>query len=302
MGFIGIILPIFGIFVLGFVGQKKFHIDIRGISTISMYLMTPFLVFRTFYETTFHINYIYLVLYCVLLCLCLILVDYLIAAIKKYSLEETCGMILSTVFMNSGNYGVPVVMLLFGVAGLDSAIIIMVVQQIMMYTVGVYYAAKGSKNQKENGVQSSLIAVIKMPVVYSVITGIIFNVLEIPLSDSIMAAINLVADASVPTIMISLGMQLANISMKQIEKQKLSLALLLKLVVSPIIAFGITLILPIDAMGEHILIILAAMPAAANTTMLAIQYNTKPDFVSSVTLLSTLLSLITLPIVFWIIL
>ena len=86
--------------------------------------------------------------------------------------------------------------------------------------------------------------------------------------------------------------------MKNVAVNKLSLSLMLKLAISPVIAFCISLFLPVDDLVKQIMIIMAAMPTAANTTMYALQYNTDPEFVSSATFISTVLSLVTLPVVF----
>lgn len=294
MEFLGVILPIFSIFVLGFIGQKKFHFDTKTISTMALYLMSPVLVFRTFYNTEFNASYGYLAIYTFGLCFALISIVYAVAFIKNYSVRETCAMILASSFMNNGNYGTPVVFLLFGAAGLDYAIILMVIQQVVMCTVGIYYAAKGSPDG--DGVQSAILAVRRMPIVYGGIIGGLFHYFSIPLSQSLVEAVNLVADAAIPTIMLTLGMQLANISVKKLAYRKLSLSLTLKLVISPLIAYGLTLILPVDDLVKQIMVIMAAMPTAANTTLYAMQFDTDPEFVSSTTLFSTILSLVTLPI------
>jgi predicted permease len=224
----------------------------------------------------------------------------MIAYFQRYSTSETCGMILASSFMNNGNYGTPVVLLLFGVTGLDSAIILMVIQQLVMCTVGVYYAAKGSPHG--NGIKSAIDAVRRIPIVYGGLLGAIFQFLHIPLSNSVKEAVDLVAGAAIPTIMIVLGMQLAKISIRNLAKAKVSWSLAIKLVISPFIAYILTLLLPVDEMVKQIMIIMAAMPTAANTTMYALQFNTEPEFVSSATLISTSLSLATLPIIFLIVL
>lgn len=300
MEFLTILLPIFGIFALGFIGQKKIGFDTKTISTMALYLMSPVLVFKTFYTTKFTIDYLYLTLYTFALCFALIVVVYIIAYFQRYSTSETCGMILASSFMNNGNYGTPVVLLLFGVTGLDSAIILMVIQQLVMCTVGVYYAAKGSP--QGNGIKSAVDAVRRIPIVYGGLLGAIFQFLHIPLSNSVKEAVDLVAGAAIPTIMIVLGMQLAKISIRNLAKAKVSWSLAIKLVISPFIAYILTLLLPVDEMVKQIMIIMAAMPTAANTTMYALQFNTEPEFVSSATLISTSLSLATLPIIFLIVL
>lgn len=298
--FLEVILPIFGIFVLGFIGQRKFNLDPKAISTVSVYLMTPFLVFRTFYNTEFNADFLYLIAFTFVICLSLVGVIYMVAYVRKYSREETCGLILASSFMNNGNYGTPVVFLLFGAVGLDYAIVLMVGQQLVMGTIGVYYAAKGSPDG--NGFRSALRAVRRMPVIYAAMLGIAFHYFNIPLTKPILESINLVANAAIPTVMLVLGMQLATISFKKLQGTKISIALGVKLVISPIIAWLIGVALPIDEVIKQIMIIVASMPSAANTTMYAIQYDTEPDFVSSVTFISTVLSLITLPIIFTILL
>ncbi|MFP3126139.1 AEC family transporter [Ectobacillus funiculus] len=300
MNFLFVLIPIFGIFAIGFIGQKRIGFDAKTISTMALYLMSPVLVFRTFYTTKFDLNYLYMTLYTFALCFALIAVVYIISFIRKYSTVETCGMILASSFMNNGNYGTPVVLLLFGAAGLNHAIILMVIQQIVMCTVGVYYAAKGSP--EADGIRSAIHAVRRMPIVYGAFLGGVFQLLNIPLGKSLQQAIDLVANATVPTIMIVLGMQLAKISVKHLEREKISLSLVTKLAISPAIAYVFTLFLPVDEMVKQIMIIMAAMPTAANTTMYALQFNTEPEFVSSATLLSTSLSLATLPVIFMIVL
>ncbi|WP_226528001.1 AEC family transporter [Metabacillus niabensis] len=300
MDFFLILIPIFSIFALGFIGQKKIGFETKTISTMALYLMSPVLVFRTFYTTTFNMTYVYMTLYTFALCFSLILVVYLIAFIRKYSVKEKCGMILASSFMNNGNYGTPVVLLLFGAAGLDYAIVLMVIQQLVMCTVGVYYAAKGSA--EGDGVRSAIRAVKRMPMVYGAMLGYLLQILHIPLGNSMTQAIDMVANAAIPTVMIVLGMQLAKISIKSFEKEKVSLSLVTKLAISPVIAYLITLFLPVDETIKQIMIIMAAMPTAANTTMYALQFNTEPEFVSSATLVSTMLSLATLPVTFFIVL
>lgn len=300
MDFFLILIPIFGIFALGFIGQKKIGFDTKTISTMALYLMSPVLVFRTFYTTEFNLTYLFLALYTFLLCFSLIAVVYVIAFIRKYSVKETCGMILASSFMNNGNYGTPVVLLLFGATGLDYAIVLMVIQQLVMCTVGVYYAAKGSP--EGDGVRSAIRAVRRMPMVYGAAFGLVLQAFHIQLGGSITQAVDMVADSAIPTVMIVLGMQLAKISLKKFEKEKVSLSLVTKLAVSPAIAYILSLFLPVDEMVKQIMIIMAAMPTAANTTMYALQFNTEPEFVSSATLLSTTLSLATLPIIFMIVL
>lgn len=296
--FFWILLPIFAIFIVGFISQKILHFDIPNLSKMSLYVLSPFLAFKTFYSYPISIEYLYYVVYIFALCLSLVFVISLISKLLRFDEKTRCGMILGSCFMNNGNYGTPVILAFFGAIGFDLAIIMLVLQQVVMNTIGTYYAAKGSSKEiVGSSVRFALVRVVKMPTVHGALLGILLQLLHLPLSDSLYSSISMVGDASIVVIMIILGMQLASIQMTHIEYGKLSINLVMKMIISPLIAFIFVQWMPIELVNKQILIILAAMPAAANTTLLAVHFDTKPALVSSATLMSTLLSLVTLPVV-----
>ncbi|QYX44432.1 AEC family transporter [Bacillus inaquosorum] len=297
MEFLLVLVPVFGIFAIGYIGQKTLGFDIQTLSKMSLYLMSPFLAFDTFYTNKLTMDYVYLSIFVLGLCLVLVLFVYFLSFFHKYPNQDRCAMILSSAFMNNGNYGTPVVLLVFGTAGLDTAVVLMVLQQLIMSTIGMYYAAKGGS--EEGGFKTVITRVIRMPVAYGALLGTILQLMHISIPKELMTGIELVGNAAIPTIMIILGMQLALISFKNIEYRKISYSLLLKLMVSPVIALGFTLILPVDDMTKQIMILVAAMPTAANTTLMAVQFNTRPEVVSSATFISTMLSIVTLPVLLW---
>ncbi|MFT8320457.1 MAG: AEC family transporter [Bacillus sp. (in: firmicutes)] len=295
MEFYAVLLPIFFIFGVGYIGQKVLHIDTKAISTMSVYLMSPILAFSVFYENEMNNEYLMMTIFALALVFGIIAIIYVVGRIRGYSSKKVCGLILASAFMNNGNYGTPLVLFAFGVPALHYAVILMVIQQMIMATVGIYYAAKGASENASG--KETLKKVVRVPIMYGAILGIIFHFIQIPISDTMMEAIKLVGNAAIPTVMLVLGMELAKISVKNIQIKPLTFALLLRLVISPLIAWLMTVILPVDGLVQQLMIVLAAMPAAANTTMYALQYGTEPDFVSSATLFSTLASLITLPII-----
>ncbi|KMY45255.1 membrane protein [Bacillus sp. FJAT-27916] len=296
MAFFNVLIPVFAIFILGYIGEKKIGFDPKSISAMSLYIMTPVLVFKTFYTNIVNIDYLYITVFALTLCIALILIIYLISYIRGYSIKEKCGLILGSVFMNNGNYGTPVALLLFGAAGFDYAVILMVIQTIVMATVGIYFAARGS--DIGGGFKDTLGVVMRMPIVYGALAGWLFQVTGITIGSSFMTTIDLVGNAAIPTIMLVLGMQLAKISLKNVEREKILYAVMIKLAAAPVIAWGIAFFLPVDALLKQLMVIMAGMPSAANTTMYAIQFNTEPEFVSVCTFVTTVLSLISLPVLF----
>ena len=289
---ISVILPIMLIFSVGFAAQKAFKLDIKSISTMALYLLFPPLVFRTFYDNPFSLNYLYIILYTVALTAILILIIKAIAWWKKIPDEKQNALILAVGFMNNGNYGIPLVLFAYGVGGLDYIIALMIFHTIVQVTVGGYYASKGKTSFK------SIIGNIgKMPMMHAVYLGMIWGAFSLPMHESIYGAISLVADAAVPIVMLALGMQLAEIKVKDIEWKLVSLGTFLRLVASPVIAFFIVWHMPVDLLLKKIMILAAATPTATVSSMLAIQYDCQPQLVASINLITTILSIGTILVV-----
>jgi hypothetical protein len=291
MAILNVIIPVCLIFFVGYIGQKIFRLNIKSVSTVSLYLIAPALMFQTFYKTKLDQTFLQIVIYVVLLSVIIIWLMKGIGFIRKYSPSVTSSLILATAFMNNGNFGAPVVLFAYGDKGFQYAVIILTLHTMIITTIGVYYAAKGKMD-----VKGSLLSILKMPMIWGSVAGLLWQYLNIPLPKNMFNAISLVADAAIPTIMITLGMQLAELKPGNLQWGKISLALIVRLIISPVIAWAIAYCLGTEPLLQKVMIVSAAMPAAAITTMYALQYDSGPDLVSSITLFGTLLSVITLSI------
>ena len=290
-----IVLPAFMIFFAGFIGQKLIGFNIRSISSMALYIMSPFLAFRTFYTNELTAEYFYIILFCLILCFVLMIIVWITAICTKATKQQMSAMMLGGAFMNSGNYGAPIVLFALGSIGFDYAVIMMVFQSFLMNTIGLFFASLGGKEGAS--LKDSLQRVIRMPVIHGALLGIVLQLLSVNIPITFMEAVSLIADASIPTVMLVLGMQLAVITRKKVAYRYVSSVTIIRMIVSPILAIIIVSFLPISSLLKNVLIIQAAMPAAANTTMFAIQFGTEPDLVSFTTLVTTILSIVTIPIV-----
>ena len=289
-----IVLPAFLIFGAGFIGQKLLKLDIKSISTMSLYLMLPFLTFDTFYSNELNIEYFYMFLFTCLLAIIMIILTVIFGLFIKADKTQMSAMLLGTIFPNSGNYGAPVAMFAFGAIGFQYAVIFMVIHAFLINTVGIFIASYGS--EKTTSFKDSLMSVLKMPVLYGFLFGVLFQLLHIELPSTIQDGISLVGSASIPTVMLILGMQLAEIKPQKFELKYVNTVTIFRMIISPLLAVVLVNFMPVNDMIKNIYILLAAMPIAANTTLLAVQFNVKPDLTSFTTLVTTLLSLVTIPL------
>jgi predicted permease len=287
--FIQVVFPVLLIFLTGYTIQKTARLDIKTISTIAIYILTPCLVFRTFYRAELDIQYVMMVLFAALLLFCLILINKIYARIRNYPVSVESGLILGTAFMNSGNYGAPIILFAYGEAGFAYSVSFLVLQAIIMNFFGVYYAARGAY-----GIGKAMETVFKMPATYAVILALIFQRTNVEVPANLFSAIDLIAEATIPIVMIVLGMQLAEIQMRKFQWGKVWYGVIVRIVVSPLIAFALIQFIPMEPLLQKVLIVSAAMPSAATTTMYAVQFDAEPDLVSSITLVTTLVSIFTI--------
>lgn len=289
--FFQVVLPVILVFAIGYVVQLWKKIDIRSISTVAIYVMTPCLVFRTFYLADLDMQYLYMVIFSAVLLIVIIIINMIYSRVKKYPQEIESGLILSTAFMNSGNYGAPIILFAYGTVGFEYSVSFMVLQAIIMNFFGVYYAARGKAS-----IGVAVRSVFGMPATYAVIVALLLKVFQVEIPVNLFQTIDIVADATIPTVMLILGMQLANIKWTNFEWGHISYGVVVRLIISPIIAYFITLMFPFDPLLAKVLIVSAAMPSAATIVLYAVQFNAKPKLVSAITLMTTLISIFTITI------
>ncbi|WP_054711749.1 AEC family transporter [Bacillus sp. JCM 19041] len=293
--FIQVVLPVCIVFIAGFLLQRAFMLDIRSISTVAIYIMTPCLVFRTFYVSPLDIEYAYMIVFALVLMFSLIFLAKCYARLRKLTVNEESGMILATAFMNVGNYGTPIILFAYGEGAFGLAVSFMVLQSILMNLFGVYYAAKGKAP-----ISGAIKAIFRMPATYATVIALCFNALSISVPANLFLTIDMIAEAAIPTVMLILGMQLAMIEWHGFKWERISTAIVLRMVISPVLAFAIVLFLPISDLLGKILIVSAAMPSAATIVMYAVQFDAQPKLVSTITLMTTLVSLFSITFIIWI--
>lgn len=289
--FLTVILPIMAVFASGFILQRIRVLDVRSVSAVSLYILSPALVFVSLYEAEFDKGYLIILIYMFILFYSMVLLNKILAKLFKWNTKIESASILATGFMNSGNYGLPVVLFSLGQAAVPYAIFIMVFQSLQNNFFGIYYASRST-----SGVKRAFINVMKMPTTYAAIFAFILQSFNIVVPEAIFSTLTMVGDAAVPVMMIMLGMQLGSIMGIKLNWQVVISGVTLKMIVAPLIAFLFVHTIDIDPLIASVLIIISAMPTAATTTMYAIEFDTEPDLVSSITFISTVSSIFTLSI------
>jgi malate permease and related proteins len=297
--FLSDILPIFIVAGTGFVLARRVAVkagvpaapagavgwSVRVLSSVSFNALAPCLVFTLMVSSSISaLDFGRMALFCVLVMAIRGILARLLAVPLGLDRVTRAGFLLVVVFSNSGNFGLPVVLFAFGREALAFATVYFVIAAVLSYTVGVFLAASGRRSFME-----ALRGITRVPTVYAVIAAAIVLALEVPIPIGVMRAITLMSDASLPMLMLVLGMQLQS-ARRADHPAAVAVAAALSLVVSPLLAFPLASAVGLTGPAFEAGVLQAAMPAAIVTTILAIEFDLDPTFPTSVVFVSTLLS------------
>lgn len=290
--FIRNILPIFIVAGMGYALRSRRKIDIRSVSRVSFYIFSPALVFSSLVNTALSSDeLIDLAIFTVIVILSMGIVAFGFSLIMRLSRPETTAMLLVVMFVNGGNYGLTLNQLRYGQAGLDRAIVYFVVSTMLVFTLGVFIASLGKADWRQ-----SIKRLITLPSFFAVISAILVYSFSINIPEPVLQGVELAGAAAIPTMLIVLGMQLADL--KDLERIRLAIpASLIRLLVAPIVAVIVASLIGLQGLNRSTAIIEASTPTAVINTILATEFEVRPGLVTATVVLSTLLSAITLPVV-----
>lgn len=199
----------------------------------------------------------------------------------------------ATVFSNAAYMGFPLISALFGAEGLLYASAYVTVFNILLWTMG-YGMVSGSANPKD--VARNL---LHTPVFYALVAGLAIYLLQIPLPRLIAQPIELLAGMNTPLSMLITGMLLAASDMKTIvsDRHIWKLAAVRMLLIPAVCLAVFTLLgLVHTGMSAQVVLLLECCPAAAITSVFAVQFHHDESFAAGSVVLTTLLSIVALPL------
>jgi predicted permease len=163
-----------------------------------------------------------------------------------------------------------------------------VTSSILTYTLGVFLAAAGRRK-----ISSALLGITRVPSIYGIAGAFIIIAAGISVPMAIMRPVEMLSDAALPTMVLVLGMQLERATIPE-RPWAVAVAVLLSLAAAPLVALGLASLLGLSGPARQAGVILASMPVAVVTTILALEFEVSPAFVTSAVFFSTVLSPLTL--------
>jgi predicted permease len=210
-----------------------------------------------------------------------------ILALLRYSQRAYLPAVM---FANIGNMGLPLCYLAFGEEGLALAIVVFAVNASLMFTLGAAIAA-GSFSPR---------VLLRLPFLYAVVLALAFQVSGFHPPDFLNATTKLLGDFTIPLMLITLGVSLAQLGVRHLSRSLI--VALLRLSVGFAASLAVATVLALDGVARGALILQSSMPVAVFNYLFAQRYGTEPEAVAGVVVISTLMSFLTLPLLLWFVL
>lgn len=283
------ILPILIVAAIGYLLQRIMRLNAHPISQAILYVLTPCLIFVSLVSSEIAISeMLRMVALTLLLLSCMGGLSFLLSRLLSLPAKLAAVFILTTTFVNAGNFGLPFISFTLGSDGLAWAGVFFVTSVVAMNTAGMYIATAGAYSAR-----AALRKLATFPSVYAILLALAVRLTGIEIPLPLWRPIELLSNATIPTMLLLLGMQLAHNGNPQ-HKGLIALSASLRLLASPLIAWLLASIIGLTGVARQAALIEAAMPTAVFAAVLALEFDLDASFAASAIFVTTILSPLTL--------
>ena len=188
---------------------------------------------------------------------------------------------------NTGNMGIPICLFAYGSLGMGVAAAISSLVALLHFTVNIFLASK----------KFDIKILLKSPSTYAVIVAVTFLYFDFVMPKFVLNTVMLLGYTMIVLILMSLGISLTQLKVFSLKNSLISS--IGRVIIGPIIGFLIIKVFNLSGFGAGVMLIQSSMPSAILTYLIASMYSPKEivDNISSMIVVSTLMSLITVPII-----
>ena len=280
-----VLFPVFFIVGIGFLlGKKNPNFDTSFITTYAGNFGTPALVifaltaggvsFEIFKEIFF---------YALILLSAFGIVGLIfLVLMKKDYIRELPPFFLP----NTGNMGIPICLFAYGELGMGIAAAISSLVVLLHFTLNIFLAKRAFDFQ----------TIFKSPAFYAIIVTVLFLYFEQPVPQFVMNTVMLLAYGMIVMILMSLGVALTQ--MKVFSFKDAVITSTGRVIIGPLIGLAVIKLFDLSGVSAGVILIQSSMPSAILCYLVASMYSPKVivDNISSTIVVSTIMSLVTIPI------
>jgi predicted permease len=283
------ILPIILLGGAGFVLGKILHIEPRSLGRVVFYVFSPVLIFDLLIKNQLKLSEAAgVIAFTVSLIVIIGMLTYLLGRLLKVEQTALISILITTMFANTGNYGLPLVSFAFGEKALPYAGIYFVTTTLLFYSLGVLLASLGHMKFKD-----AALGLFKVPTLYAVLLALLINAFQVEFPLALGRAVELAAGGTIPLMLVLLGVQMTRVEFSS-NLRALQLSVALRLVIAPLVGLLLAASYGIQTYARQGAMTQASMPSMVSATVLAAEYDLDSKLIAAVVFVSTLLSPFTL--------
>ena len=289
------IYPLYLMVGLGFIAGKFLNACRTTISSLLIYIVTPLVVFNGVATAPHDNSYLLLpVVFYAVACFLSISFYNIGGLFWRTSERNLLGFIAGT--GNTGYFGIPLIIALFGSSGLSIAVFATLGKILYESTLGYYLIAKCHATAKDAAYK-----VLKAPILYAFLLGIAVNRLDVHFPDSLATNLSNFGGAYTVLGMMILGIGLATVTRGTFDKTFTYIGFAAKFLAYPAL-MGLLVYLDISVLHlfgnevHKVMMILAIAPMAANAVTYATYLKAHPEKTAFTVTLSTLFGLLYIPL------
>lgn len=277
-----IIFPLAIIVILGFLYARKYQPDMADANQMNIDIFCPALIFSVVSEKSFHIDE-YWQLACAALLVLSVSGLVVIPVCRFFSIEKKT-LLPPVMFNNTGNIGLPLMVLAFGKQALPAAVVLFIVENTLHFTLGLYLLDR----------QTNPLHILKKPMIFVTIIALAFSLFRVPVPSFLLTGATLLGQISIPLMLFALGVRMTTIDFSD---WKIGL---LGAITAPLSTILVTLFLgglwTLPGDDFKYLLLFSALPPAVFNYILAEIYQQEPRKVASIVLIGNLAAIIVIPL------
>ncbi|MGB5793315.1 AEC family transporter [Poseidonibacter sp.] len=291
------IFPLYINIVLGYFSTKLLHVQRESIANILIYILGPIVVFSATLSVKIDLSILFLPIFFYIFCS-------IIAFIALFVFKNTWNDATSNILAfsagtgNTGYFGIPLAIIFFPPYLADIYIFTVLASLLYESTTGFYVTAKGNFTVKE-----SINKMLKLPILYAFILGIALNLLGVGIPEEVSSYTAQFKGAYGILGMMMLGMGLVGLKRgSDLDVKFISITFILKFIFWPLAILGVIYLdrnfyMFLNEDLYKVMFLFSIVPLAGNTVTLAVLLNAKPEKASFTVLVSTIVSVLYIPIV-----
>ncbi len=265
--------------------------DSTILSAIVLNVSLPSLIFVNISAANISSDMIVLPFAALLLSFSCLVISYLFCKWRGYSKVKTWTIMIASSMMNTGFLGFPITLGVFGKEGFLNAIFFDLSTTLLFVIFGMILV--GIFGGKRGDVLKQVVGFVPL---WAVVIGLMFNFFGVAYPYVVESTLNYLGQATIPLIMMALGLTLNFSKIKNAIGDSLFVACV-KLFIAPVIMLLIMLALGFNGLSFQVAVLEAGMSTAMNALVLSINYDLDTELMSSLIFTNTVLCLFTLTVI-----